>query len=60
MVAADVSQVSVMEEIAKSEKEVGSVDILVNCAGITHTATMLDTPPEKYEVKTRNYWWCMK
>lgn len=26
------------------------VDVLINCAGITHTASLVDTPTEKYKV----------
>lgn len=51
-VAADVSvQAEVEEGLGRSVKEVGcEVDVLVNCAGITHTATMLETASEKYQV----------
>lgn len=49
--SADVSQPSVGQELDKAMEEMGrQVDILVNCAGITHTATMLDTPNEVYQV----------
>jgi short-subunit dehydrogenase len=51
-VSADVSQASIGEELSRAlEEEVGQeVDVLVNCAGITHTATMVDTPNETYQV----------
>ena len=51
MVSADVSDASVVEILRKHVEDVGvAVDVLVNCAGITHTATMLDTPLNTYQV----------
>ncbi len=51
MISADVSKAGVGEVLSKALEEAGvEVDVLVNCAGITHTATMIDTPVEKYQV----------
>lgn len=51
MISADVSEPSVGEVLSEAlDKEGQQVDVLVNCAGITHTATMMDTPKEKYQV----------
>ena len=51
MVSADVSEPRVGEVLHRAMDEVGKqVDVLVNCAGITHTAPMIDTPSEKYQV----------
>ena len=51
MVVLDVSQASeVKKKAASILKEIGGVDVLINSAGITHTATFLETPTEKYEV----------
>ena len=38
------------EKILTSVASSGHVDVLINCAGITHTATMQETPSEKYQV----------
>lgn len=53
VVAADVAVLEeVREGLSRGVKEAGcEVDVLVNCAGITHTATMLETPNEKYQVQ---------
>lgn len=52
VVAADVAVLAeVREGLNKVVREAGcEVDVLVNCAGITHTASMLETPDEKYQV----------
>lgn len=44
------SSVAVQKALEDAVAMNGHVDVLVNCAGITHTATMLDTPSQKYEV----------
>lgn len=51
-VAADVAVLAeVTEGVSRVVTETGcEVDVLVNSAGITHTAAMLDTPSEKYQV----------
>lgn len=50
VVSADVSQESVIESLKDAVKEAGrEVDVLVNCAGITHTAPMTETPPHLYK-----------
>ncbi len=36
--------------VAQAEKEFGSVDVLVNNAGIQHTATIQDFPADKWEL----------
>ena len=36
--------------LAEAVKKLGHVDVLVNCAGITHTATLVDTSAEKFQV----------
>ena len=36
--------------LTEAVKKLGHVDVLVNCAGITHTATLVDTPAEKFQV----------
>lgn len=52
MVSADVSQESVIKSLKEAVKEAGrEVDVLVNCAGITHTAPMIETPPHLYKVQ---------
>lgn len=49
--SADLSKADqVAEMVAQAEKELGSVDVLVNNAGIQHTATIIDFPPEKWEL----------
>ena len=51
VVSADVSDAGVGAVLEKAIQGMGcDVDVLVNCAGITHTATMLETPCEKYKV----------
>ena len=51
VVSADVSDPGVGAVLERAMTEVGGqVDVLVNCAGITHTAAMVDTPMEKYQV----------
>ena len=52
-IAADVAVLTaeVTEGVSRVVTETGcEVDVLVNSAGITHTATMLDTPSDKYKV----------
>ena len=39
----------IAEMIAKTERELGSVDILVNCAGIQHVAPVEEFPIEKWD-----------
>ena len=47
----DVSSLSeVKESLTEAVKKGGHVDVLVNCAGITHTDTLVDTPSEKFQV----------
>lgn len=36
--------------LTEAVKKLGHVDVLVNCAGITHTATLVDTPAERFQV----------
>ena len=57
VVAADIAVLSeVREGLERGVKEVGcEVDVLVNCAGITYTAAMVDTPDEKYQVGTVDF-----
>ncbi len=50
VVSADIGSVAVKDSLADAVRSNGHVDVLVNCAGITHTATLQDTPSEKYEV----------
>ncbi len=50
MVSADVSVVSVKDAVEEAVRTNGHVDVLVNCAGITHPALLQDTSPEKFEV----------
>ena len=51
IISADVSEATaVKEKILTSVASSGHVDVLINCAGITHTATMQETPSEKYQV----------
>lgn len=50
IISADVSEAAaVKEKILTSVASSGHVDVLINCAGITHTATMQETPSEKYQ-----------
>ena len=57
-VAGDVSAADIGDTLCNAVKDIGkSVDILINCAGITHTGTLLDTPNKIYQVsvaKTHN------
>ena len=51
-VPGDVSKVEVGEVLSKAVVEIGkTVDVLINCAGITHTAALLDTPVKTYQVR---------
>ena len=36
--------------LTEAVKKLGHVDVLVNCAGITHTDTLVNTPSEKFQV----------
>ena len=36
--------------LSEAVKKLGHVDVLVNCAGVTHTGMLLDTPAEKFQV----------
>ena len=47
----DVSRGDIRDKLLEGVAKTGHVDVLINCAGMAHTATLLDTPPEKYEVK---------
>lgn len=38
------------QQLADAVESFGHVDVLVNCAGITHTATLVDTPSERFQV----------
>ena len=53
MVSADVANPAVVEQLTEYVRVLGPVDVLVNCAGITHTATMANTSVETYQVKGR-------
>lgn len=47
----DVSSLrDVRQQLAEGVLKFGHVDVLVNCAGITHTARLVDTPSEKFQV----------
>ncbi|MDO4705105.1 3-hydroxybutyrate dehydrogenase [Allofranklinella schreckenbergeri] len=47
---ADLSQPAQIEELmAFAQREFGQVDVLVNNAGIQHTATIEDFPPERWD-----------
>lgn len=48
--SADVSSVDVKDKLLEAVASNGHVDVLINCAGITHTGALVDTPMEKYEV----------
>ena len=50
MVSADIAESAVLEQIAETMEKEGPVDVLVNCAGITCTAAMTDTPIQSYKV----------
>lgn len=52
VVSADVGDPSVVEQLTEYIREVGVVDVLVNCAGITHTSTMASTPVNTYKVRS--------
>ena len=50
--SADVSSLDdVRGHMTEAVKKIGHVDVLVNCAGITHTGTLVETPPEKFDVR---------
>ena len=49
-VSADVGSLGVKGAVQEVVRHMGHVDVLVNCAGITHTAPLHETPPEKCEV----------
>lgn len=41
----------VVETLDSAMQEIGQeVDVLINCAGITHTATILQTPNKTFQV----------
>ena len=44
------SGTAIGEMIAYAEKELGAVDVLVNNAGVQHTAALEDFPPEKWDL----------
>lgn len=50
MVSSDVGSMLVKTALADTVRVNGDVDILVNSAGITHTARLQDTSSKKYEV----------
>ena len=52
----DVGSEEVKEAIAAAVGATGHVQVLVNCAGITHTAPLQDTPPEIFKVIYSS--WC--
>ncbi len=59
VVSADVSDSSIVEQLTEYIQEVGVVDVLVNCAGITYTAPMSNTPVQKYQVRGYMPMWCV-
>ena len=44
------SLLEVKYRLTEAVKKFGHVDVLVNCAGITHTGTLVDTPADKFQV----------
>ena len=47
----DVSSLcDVRQQLTEGVQKFNHIDVLVNCAGITHTATLVDTPSEKFKV----------
>lgn len=44
------SLLTARHRLTEAVKKLGHVDVLVNCAGITHTATLVDTPSERFQV----------
>ena len=50
ILSADVSSVDIKDKLLEAVAANGHVDVLINCAGMTHTAALVDTPMEKYEV----------
>ncbi len=54
-VSGDVSDKSIADKLLESvSRNVTSIHVLINCAGITHTAPMVLTPADKYEVRGAN------
>ena len=51
LVSADVGSLAVKGAVQEVVRQIGHVDVLVNCAGTFHTAPLHETPPEKYEVR---------
>lgn len=51
LVSADVGSLAVKGAVQEVVRQMGHVDVLVNCAGTFHTAPLHETPPEKYEVR---------
>ncbi len=53
-VAGDVSSKSIADKLLESVAKNVHIHVLINCAGITHTAPLVDTSAEKYEVRSGN------
>jgi len=49
-VSADVGSLGVKDALKEVVRQMGHVDVLVNCAGTTHTAPLHETPPETCQV----------
>ena len=55
LVSADVGSLAVKDAVQEVMRQMGHVDVLVNCAGTFHTAPLHETPPEKYEVRVTQH-----
>ena len=52
-VSGDVGEDEVVGTLESALQEIGKeVDVLINCAGITHTATMIQTPNRAFQVSS--------
>lgn len=45
----------IKDKLLEAVSTSGHVDVLINCAGMTHTDTLIDTPMEKYEVGCQSF-----